>query len=239
MADEFRRVTITSAWPEGPRLKAFQLDAPVATHAAPGQYVRARVPGSSREAFFALANAPGHPFELLVQRSEIPDAEPPDPRGSKAADEIYALEGGAALEVTPPSGKGFPIAGEAGRDVLLLAGGSGISAIRSALEYVAGRRSDFGKTWLLFGARRVEDLAYRSLFDVWSRDRIEVVPTLSRAAAGTWNGRQGYVQAAIDTLGIDAPRTSAFLAGGKEFIAAVTGALGELGVAPARIFKNF
>jgi NAD(P)H-flavin reductase len=239
MADEFRRVTVTRAWSEGPRLKAFELDAPVATHAAPGQFVRARVPGSPREAFFALANAPGNPLELLVQRSEIPDAEPPDPRGSRAADEIYALESGAALEMTAPAGKGFPIAAEAGRDVLLLAGGSGISAIRSALEYVAGRRSDFGKTWLLFGARRIEDLAYRSLFDGWSRERIDVVPTLSRAAAGTWSGRQGYVQAAVATLGIDAPRTSAFLAGGKEFIAAVTGALTGLGVAPDRIFKNF
>lgn len=233
MADDFQKVLVARAWDEGPQLRALALDTGTtgfaAKHAIPGQYVRARLPGE-KEAFLAIASAPGSPeLELLLQKSASGD--PPKP-----VDRLAALRLGGSLEITAPAGKGYPIEGERGRDVILFAGGSGISAIRSLVEWIAAHRADFGRAVLLFGARTPEDLAYRSMFERWGGHRIEVVPVLSRAAEG-WTGRTGYVPAALPDCAIDPTNASAFVTGGKAFDAGITEALGKLGV--VRIFRNF
>ena len=232
---DFAAVRIARAWDEGPRLRALELELGAsglaARYTTPGQYVRARQPGGGKEVFLALASAPGAPaFELLIQRT----AEGEAPR---TADAIAALEAGEPLEISAPEGKGFPIEGERGRDILLFAGGSGISAIRSLVEWIALHRKAFGRAVLLFGARTVGDLAYRDLFERWSGHRIEVVPVLSRAHPERWQGRTGYVQGALPELSLDPARASAFVTGGKAFDAAVSESLRKLGI--TRIYRNF
>lgn len=236
MADEYKSVRVAKAWDEGPRLRALSLDLAgtgyVEKFTAPGQFVKARANAGAKEAFMAIASGPGHgqAIELLVQKTDA---------GNAAADLLANVNAGETVEMTAPAGKGFPVDGERGRDVLLLAGGSGISAIRSVVEHVAHHRKDFGRAMLVFGARRIDDLAYRKLFEVWREAQIEVEPTLSRPEDGAWTGRRGYVTAAFADLKMDAPRTSVFVAGGKEFLTASTDALRALGIAPERIFKNF
>lgn len=235
MSNDFAAVTIARTWDEGVFLRALELDlgttgfAPLFT--TPGQYVRARIAGAAKEAFLAIACAPGSAsFELLLQRAA--GAEPP-----KAVDAIAAVPAGGTIEITAPAGKGYPVAEEAGRDLLLFAGGSGISAIRSLLEHVADRRADYGRIVLLYGARTIEEMAYRSRFEDWAKRGVDVFPVLSRAPAGSWSGRQGYVMQCLPELALDAGRVSAFVTGGKAFDAAVSEALGKLGV--TRIFRNF
>jgi len=237
MSDEFRTVRVTKAWDEGPRLRALLLDLAGTGFAerftTPGQYVRARLPGAPKDAFLALASAPGGgaEVELLVQKSG--SSEP------VTADAIATRGAGETLEITAPAGKGFPVDAQKHRDVVMLAGGSGISAIRSVVEHVAMHREDFGRAALLIGARTVGDLAYRSLFDGWRGGRIEVDAVLSRPLDGSWAGRVGYVTAALREMHLDPARTSAFVAGGKPFTAAALEALAGRGVAPERIFRNF
>ncbi len=98
------------------------------------------------------------------------------------------------------------------------------------------RRTEFGRVVLFFGARRVEDLAYRKSFDTWKGSGVEVEPTLSRPADGSWEGRKGYVQLALAEAKVDPTRSSAFIAGGKDFNAAVREALVAQGI--TRIFLN-
>lgn len=233
MSNDFATVRVARAWDEGPQLRALDLDVGAtgfaAKHTIPGQYVRARIPGQ-KEAFLAIASAPGTTaLELLLQKSAPGD--PPKP-----VDALAALSAGDPLEISAPGGKGYPIEAERGRDILLFAGGSGISAIRSLVEWIADHRADFGRVALLYGARTPEDLAYRSMFERWGGHKIEVVPVLSRAAAG-WAGRIGYVPTALPELAIDPGKSSAFVTGGKAFDAGITEALGALGI--TRIFRNF
>ena len=233
---QFTAVKVAKAWNEGPRLRGLQLDAPDALRAAytvPGQYVKARAPGAEKDAFLAIANAPGaKTLELLIQL-----AAPGEP--AKAADAVAALPSGSSVEITAPAGKGFPVAAEKGRDLLLFAGGSGISAIRSLAEWVAAHRADYGSVTLFFGARTAGDLAYRNLFEEWRGARIEVVAVLSRPEPGSWTGRVGYVQSALTEAKVDGARTSVFLAGGKPFDAAVVAGVTAVGVPADRIFRNF
>lgn len=234
MADDYATVRVARAWNEGPRLRALALDTGTtgfaAKHEVPGQYVKARPAGGGKEAFLAIASPPGsRELELLLQTSAPGEPE-------RAVDALARLGAGDALEITAPGGKGYPIANERGRDILLFAGGSGISAIRSLLEHIAVHRADYGRCVLLFGARTADDLAYRSLFQKWSDCRVEVVPVLSRGGA-EWKGRAGYVTAGLPDLSVEAAKTSAFVTGGKAFDASVTESLAKLGI--SRIFRNF
>jgi NAD(P)H-flavin reductase len=234
VADDWQPVTVAEASNEGPRLRALVLDLGAsgfgARFVAPGQYVKARIPGEVGETFLALANAPGDErFELLVQADET---------SSPTARALFRLATGDRLEIAAPAGKGFGVDAQRGRDLLLFAGGSGISAIRSVAEHVARHRDGFGRVLLFFGVRSADDLAYRAMFERWKSARIEVEPTLSRAA-GDWRGRTGYVTAALAALGPDPKNASAFIAGGKEFTVAVTQSLERIGLDKARIFRNF
>ncbi|HVO31661.1 MAG TPA: NAD-binding oxidoreductase [bacterium] len=236
MADDFKTVRIARAWDESPRLRAFSLDLSGTDFAQrftiPGQYVKARIPGEAKDAFLALASAPGvREAELLLQKSG--GAEP------NTVDLVARLGAGDALEITAPAGKGFAIDAAKGQDVIGPAGGSGISAVRSVIEHVAAHRDDYGRAVLLLGARTVDELAYRSLFERWKKARIDVDVALSRPAQGTWPGRTGYVTSLLGELKVDAPRTWVAVAGGKPFVSAVTESLTGMGVPAERISKNF
>lgn len=236
MADELVSVPILRAWDEGPRLRALVLDLAgsglASKFTVPGQYVRAKAPGAPKEAFLAIASAPGAPtIELLVQRTGEPTPA--------AADRIADLREGDRVEISSPGGKGFAVDAARGHGVLALAGGSGISAIRSVVEHVALHRDDFRRVVFLVGARTKNDLAYRGLFDRWRDARIEVDATLSRPEDPNWTGRTGYVTAVLEDLSLDAADTFAFLAGGKPFCQATTEALVGLGVPPERVSLNF
>src|SRR5262245_57578952 len=94
-----------------------------ARHVAPGQFLRARVPGDAGEDnHFALASAPGEPPQLLVKRAP------------GLSDALIALPPGGALEVSFPEGAGFPVDTHAGRDLVLMGAGTGIAPLRATLH---------------------------------------------------------------------------------------------------------
>ena len=237
MAEEFKEVPVVKAWDEGPRLRALLLDLAGtgfrAAFTAPGQYLSVQplvAASDSKPAFMAMASGPGNEqVELLVQRTGT----------GTVADQIAGCNPGDRLSINAPAGKGFPVEVARGGDLLLLAGGTGISAIRSVVEYVAGKRAEYGRVMLAIGARAEDDLAYRHLFDQWRGLAIEVEPSLSRPASGKWTGRVGYVTGMFRDLGLDASRTRVFMAGGREFQAASREALAALGIGEERVFKNY
>ena len=113
-------------------------------HERPGQVVKLHVPGG--DAYFAVASAPSADgtLDLLLKR------------GGKVSDAaIVAAVPGATLQVTPPFGKGFPVAEAHGQHVLLFAAGSGIAPIRSVVQHVLAHRDAFDRvTPLLWPASR-------------------------------------------------------------------------------------
>ena len=83
------------------------------------------------------------------------------------------------------------------RDTVFIATGTGIAPFRSMLHWLLAEpeRHQGRQYWLLFGARREQDIYYREEFErlAFERANFHFLPTLSRAEAG-WNGLRGYVQ---------------------------------------------
>ncbi len=212
------------AWDETPELRGLRVDLgeAAAHHRAPGQVVKLR--HGEAEGYFALASAPGEPAELLVSR------------GTALGDALVgAAVAGARIGATEPFGPGFPLDQALGKDLLLLATGSGIAPIRAVLRHVRAHQGDFGRVAGFYGARAPGEHAYAR--------EVEAALTLvcSRPPA-TFVGARGYVQdlAVQRELGGLPPETTvAFLCGSRAMVADARAKLATLGLPAERTFLNF
>ncbi|KAF6999328.1 hypothetical protein CFC21_015371 [Triticum aestivum] len=202
---------------------------------APGQYLLVRVPGEDdlKPAFMAIASPPGGgAFEFLVKA--VPGA---------TAEKLCGLRDGDVVELGAIMGKGFPVErvtpADAAETLLLFATGTGISPIRSLIEFgfAAKQRADVR---LYYGARNLETMAYQERFAEWESSGLKIVPVLSRPDDG-WKGERGYVQRAfLEAKNIANPAsTGAVLCGQSQMIEEVTSALTADGVSQDKILKNF
>ena len=83
------------------------------------------------------------------------------------------------------------------RDTVFIATGTGVAPFRSMLHWLLAEkeRHQDRQFWLLFGARRQQDLYYRDEFEQLATEHgnFHFQPTLSRAEED-WPGLRGYVQ---------------------------------------------
>lgn len=199
----------------------------LASYTTPGQYVKLS-PESGGEGFFAIASGPGAKDDRIALLIKL---------GGAVADAIAGLAPGATVRTTKAQGKGFPIERAVGEDLVLVATGSGISAIRSVIEAVLARRADFGKVSLYFGARTPAAFAYREEWEVWRGAGVDVAPVVSRPGDAEWTGLTGYVQTHLG--GVHLSTAIAFLCGQKAMVEAVKAALAERGMPAGSVFLNF
>ncbi len=221
---------VSAVHPAAEGLTSIELDlkgTPLAgTHQMPGQYVTLGMAGVG-QGTFAIASPPDESrnFEFLVKG------------GSPLADALRRAPPGTKVQISLPAGKGFPLDRAIGKNLLLFATGSGISAIRSVIEWVRGHRSDFGRVYLYFGARTPGAFAYEAELAQWEKTGIEVIRSVSQPGESGWKGLTGYIQNHIGELKVE--NAVAFLCGQKSMVADVTRALRKRGVSPKDIHLNF
>jgi NAD(P)H-flavin reductase len=229
----FHPAEVLGAWDETASLRGVRLRLPpeaASSHVTPGQVVKVHAgPG---EGFFALATAPatGGEVELLVKR------------GGRVADALLELAvPGAALQVTEPFGRGFPVSEALGRDVLLFAAGSGIAPIRALLQALAARRGEVGRITLFYGQRRGAEFAYRAEHLAWERHGVRVVLCPSQED-DAWPGVRGRVQVVAESLafgGLVPAEAAVYIAGMATMVEDVRRTLAAAGVPPDRVHLNF
>lgn len=215
------------------------LDVPPALasgYTVPGQYVQVRVGEADKPAYIALAapvGAHGAQLELLVKRSP------------GTAEQLCALEAGAALQVSEVQGRGFQLGAlqppDAFPDLLLFATGSGLSPVRALLETpcalgglgLAGGGRRPGCLHLYVGVRSPAHLAFADRMAAWEAAGLRVTRVYSELEPGR------YVQDAFAADGglQNAATAGAVVVGQKAMAEALAAALA--GVPKDRIVSNF
>jgi NAD(P)H-flavin reductase len=148
---------------------------------------------------------------------------------------ICASATGSVLGVRGPYGNTWPVAGAAGRDVVIVAGGIGLAPLRPALLHVVEHRSDFGSVVLLYGGRTPADLLYRrELERLAARGDVQVGVTVDTADA-TWRGEVGVVPKLVAGADFDASDAVAFVVGPEIMMHFSARALLDRGVGADRI----
>jgi NAD(P)H-flavin reductase len=120
---------------------------------------------------------------------------------------------GEQLGVRGPFGSAWPLAGAAGRHVVVIAGGVGLAPLRPALLEALALRERLAGLILLCGGRSPAQLLFRSQLEAWQDDpRLELGVTVDSAEPG-WAGHVGVVTTLIESAPFDPARAVAFVVG--------------------------
>jgi CDP-4-dehydro-6-deoxyglucose reductase, E3 len=204
------------------------IEAPRPFRFAPGQYVAIKIPAPEKAIFrpYSIASSPDPEgrIELCFKHVEA----------GVASEFLCACTAGTLMEMRGPDGN-FTLGETPPADALFIATGTGISPIRSQLQFLF--QHDFqGSAQLLFGVRLERDILYRREFERLAERHsgFSFLPTLSRPES-LWQGLAGHVQEHVQNLLGNNREPEIFICGHPAMVKEVRTILGQQGIPEAKI----
>jgi sulfhydrogenase subunit gamma (sulfur reductase) len=195
----------------------------------PGQFVELSVAGEG-EATFCLASSPEEKgfVECSIKRVGL------------VTEAIHRLDPNALVGLRGPYGNSFPLEQMEGRDLVFVAGGIGLAALRSLIKVVLAKPEKYGSILILYGARSVADLVYREELDQWgSRKDLRTVLTVDPGGQSAgWKGEVGFVPAVLEKLNPGRRNATVITCGPPIMIRYVLAALDKLGFDPEAVITT-
>ncbi|ACB35616.1 oxidoreductase FAD/NAD(P)-binding domain protein [Leptothrix cholodnii SP-6] len=206
-----------------PTIKALHLalDKPIGFQA--GQYVQIEIPGLGQSRAFSIANSPA-----AVEKSGEIELNVRIVAGGAGTGYLHQqLQVGDRLRLAGPYGRFF-VRRSAGKPMLFMAGGSGLSSPRSMIVDLLEGGCTLPIT-LVYGQRSRDELYYDAEFRALAEQHpnFSYVPALSNEAEGSgWTGARGYVHdAAKAHFGGSFQGQQAYLCGPPPMVEACIGTL--------------
>ncbi len=169
---------------------------------APGQFNMIYAFGAG-EAPISISGDPGAPGRLVHTIRDV----------GVVTGALRRLKRGEYVGVRGPFGAGWPLEQAAGNDLVIVAGGIGLAALRSVILHVLADRARFGRVVLLYGARTPGDILYRNELEMWrARLGLDVQVTVDSGPSG-WSGNVGVVTTLIARAFFDSAGALAMVCG--------------------------
>ena len=168
----------------------------------PGQFVEVSLFGIG-EAPISVSSSPTKKgsFELAVRSV------------GNVTKALHQMNPGAPLGIRGPFGKGFPVEEIKGKDILFVAGGIGLVPLRSLINYVLDKRSDFGRVMVFFGAKTPAEQLFLDELAKWRTSKeMEYFETVDRSDA-SWKGNVGVITTLFPKVTLDPKNTVAVIVG--------------------------
>ncbi len=172
---DYHPATLLSARPAAAEQVMLEIDPPAgfaARHERAGQFCKIRVGGY--EGIFAMYSAPRFAEPAGLVRFVRFLVRTGNPDGGEAADALAVLPPGSPIAMTMPAGEGFALETARGRDVYVVATGTGVAPVRAAIEVALAERNAYGVLSLDYGVRSPEHLAIADEIARWRRHGVEV-----------------------------------------------------------------
>lgn len=153
--------------------------------------------------------------------------------GSPYCRRLESLEKGETISVKGPAGK-FCFAGSS-ETLVMIAGGIGITPIRSILTSLEKKKENIGTVILIYGNLNREDIAFRDELENIKLSDYHLVHVLSDTT-GMENAYQGFINA--DIISKEVPKSSDahyMVSGPPVMVEAIKKALATIDVAEDRI----
>ncbi len=154
---------------------------------SPGQFIQVSVFGFG-EAPFGITSSPENKeyIEILVKKI------------GTLTSAIHNLKIGDTVGIRGPFGRGLPIEYLRNKNVLVAAGGFGISPLRSLFKYTLDTKGFLGKIMILYGARTPADLLFKDEFGLW-RKNFDLHLTVDNPDKN-WKGNIGVITILFNKL---------------------------------------
>lgn len=225
-----------------PDMSEFTFRTQAAARFIPGQYVLLSVSGEEVRGAraYSMANLPNDEGEWRLVIKHKP--------GGACTDYLFSrLRAGNAVELAGPYGLAYLRDG-VGRDLVGIAGGSGLSPILSVVRKALGEAPGSNRqVHLFFGGRRPADIVDPNSFaDIRERadGRLHFYPAISEpaeASADPWDGDRGFIHEIVAQRAPHSVRQcEIFVAGPPPMIRETLSMLSSLGVPREQVhFDNF
>lgn len=144
---------------------------------------------------------------------------------------LASLSIGDTMGFRGPYGNYFPVDDWKGKNIVFIAGGIGLPPVRSVIWNVLDRREDFGEITIVYGAKTVADLVYKSELAHWEeREDVTLVQTVDPGGqTPEWKGKVGFVPTVLEEAAPSAGNSVAVTCGPPIMIKFVLSALLKLG----------
>jgi NAD(P)H-flavin reductase len=157
----------------------------------PGQFLMLSVIGTG-ECPFSIASPPTRPetIEVCVRKT------------GRTTNALFGLAPNSLVGVRGPYGNNFPVDDMEGNDLLLIAGGLGMAALRSLLWYVLDNRQRYQDITLMYGAKNPDEMLFKyELISLLDQPDINCLLTVDEDTEGRWPAHVGVVTKLFDHLG--------------------------------------
>lgn len=149
---------------------------------------------------------------------------------------LRRLKRGDVVGVRGPFGTHWPVEEAVGSDMVIVAGGIGLAPLRPALYYLLSNREKYGRIALVYGARTLQDLLYKSELEKWRGHLDLEVEVTVDAATASWRGNVGVVTTLIPRVQVDPFHTVALVCGPEVMMRFTVRELESRGIEPEDIF---
>lgn len=189
-------------------IREFRFRGPEPAEFSPGQYALVTLPGAGQPRAYSMSNQPNQQGEWDFMIRKVP--------GGKVSSLLFeSLRTGDKVEIDGPLGFAN-WRHESPRNVVCIAGGSGIAPIVSIANAALRQGRDSNALWLFYGGRTPSDIPD---FDLWLHDTSRVrthaaVSALPSDERRSWTGEQGFIHEVLGrTLTGDLAANEYYLAG--------------------------
>jgi toluene monooxygenase electron transfer component len=169
-------------------IREYRLKPALPTGFLAGQYALIYVPGVEGARAYSMANITDDGATWDFQIKKVP--------GGAATEKLFdAVKAGDEINVDGPYGMAY-LRDDAPRDILCLAGGSGLSPMVSiARGFAASKALEGQQLHFVYGGRQVRDIAGEEFLKTlpgWG-SRIHYYPVISMPEGESWSGRTGFI----------------------------------------------
>lgn len=190
-------------------------------HPQPGQFIEVSVGGVGECPLASCACDDDHLDILTKNAGNVTSA-------------IFNVKVGETLSVRGPYGKGFPLKELKGKNLILVAGGTGIAPITSLIDYIEKNRGDFGEVFIYFGFRDEENILLKDRIEKWEK-LFKVFVGLSDDP-DSHDCEKGFIQDIMEKHKPVVENTVALLCGPEIMMDCVTKKLKGLGIGDDKIY---
>lgn len=117
----------------------------------------------------------------------------------KVTDEIFKLEPGDTLFLRGPYGVGWPVEQFKGKNVIIVAGGTGVAPVRSIINKFYNEPNYIESLNLIFGFKNEDGILFKQELEKW-KERFNTIYTLDSGEKEGW--KTGLVTTHLDKLPI-------------------------------------
>lgn len=151
--------------------------------------------------------------------------------------EIFNNGVGKNLLMRGPYGNGFDIEKYKGKELIVIAGGTGVSPVRGVIDYFAKNINEVVSLTVIAGFKSTKDVLFKDDFKVWEKTS-NIILTIDKEEEG-YTGKVGLVTSHVPTLEVkDINNVEAIVVGPPIMMKFGTKALIDFGLAEEKIWVS-